>query len=319
MTTWAAQWDGYLEDQDLTGLDRERVRRLGPRLHRLGDRGGGRRGVTAGAAQSGWSAVLLTRLYLRELPGLRGRARPGAAARAGRHLSDPTEPANRTLLEAILWTLWGKSRTTKEQIRSAGRRRRLRHRGRVRARGSSVPGAAHPDRGQLHAAARGPLRRPDHVRGGARRRAATSSRCWGWTTPPSGRRCSPSRSSWRPSPVTPRPSAAGWSSGCSASPPWTRPATRPARTPASRPPTTTACGGCWPTSMPPGRGRRRRGPGCGRGRPGRHRATGGRGRRGGRKAAAAALDAVDRRRQEHDALVIEGRGARSEFDTSARR
>ena len=35
-TSLGGQWDGYLDGQDLTGLDRERVRRARPRLHRLG-------------------------------------------------------------------------------------------------------------------------------------------------------------------------------------------------------------------------------------------------------------------------------------------
>jgi exonuclease SbcC len=64
-------------------------------------------------------AVLLTRLYLRNFrvyedeldlelpPGLVGIYGPNGAGKS-------------TLLEAILWTLWGKARTTKEQIRSAG-------------------------------------------------------------------------------------------------------------------------------------------------------------------------------------------------------
>ena len=63
--------------------------------------------------------MLLTRLYLRnfrvyedeldlELP-------PGWSASSG-----PNGSGKSTLLEAILWTLWGKARTTKEQIRSAG-------------------------------------------------------------------------------------------------------------------------------------------------------------------------------------------------------
>ena len=63
--------------------------------------------------------MLLTRLYLRNFrvyedeldlelpPGLVGIYGPNGAGKS-------------TLLEAILWTLWGKARTTKEQIRSAG-------------------------------------------------------------------------------------------------------------------------------------------------------------------------------------------------------
>jgi exonuclease SbcC len=63
--------------------------------------------------------VLLTRLYLRNFrvyqdeldlelpPGLVGIYGPNGAGKS-------------TLLEAVLWTLWGKARTTKEQIRSAG-------------------------------------------------------------------------------------------------------------------------------------------------------------------------------------------------------
>src|SRR6202034_3687139 len=63
--------------------------------------------------------VLLTRLYLRNFrvyedeldldlpPGLVGIYGPNGSGKS-------------TLLEAILWTLWGKARTTKEQIRSAG-------------------------------------------------------------------------------------------------------------------------------------------------------------------------------------------------------
>ncbi len=63
--------------------------------------------------------MLLTRLYLRNFrvyedeldlelpPGLVGIYGPNGAGKS-------------TLLEAVLWTLWGKSRTTKEQIRSAG-------------------------------------------------------------------------------------------------------------------------------------------------------------------------------------------------------
>ena len=65
------------------------------------------------------AAMLLTRLYLRNFrvyedeldlelpPGLVGIYGPNGAGKS-------------TLLEAILWTLWGKARTTKEQIRSAG-------------------------------------------------------------------------------------------------------------------------------------------------------------------------------------------------------
>ena len=64
-------------------------------------------------------AVLLTRLYLRNFrvyedeldlelpPGLVGIYGPNGAGKS-------------TLLEAILWTLFGKARTTKEQIRSSG-------------------------------------------------------------------------------------------------------------------------------------------------------------------------------------------------------
>ena len=182
-----------------------------------------------------------------ELPGLRGRARPGAPARAGGHLW--------TQRSRQIHTPGGRAVDTLGQVPDdqgadpfGGRRRGVRHRGGVRARGSSLPGAPQADRGQLHAAAGGPLRRIDHVRGGARRRAATSSRCWGWTTPPSGLLSSPSRGSCRPSPIRRRPSASGWSSACSASPPSTRPETPPAATPAKPPPTTTACGGCSPTS-----------------------------------------------------------------------
>jgi exonuclease SbcC len=63
--------------------------------------------------------MLLTRLYVRNFrvyeepvelalpPGLVGIYGPNGAGKS-------------TLLEAVLWTLWGKSRTTKEQIRSAG-------------------------------------------------------------------------------------------------------------------------------------------------------------------------------------------------------
>jgi exonuclease SbcC len=63
--------------------------------------------------------VLLTRLYLRNFrvyedeldlelpPGLVGVYGPNGAGKS-------------TLLEAIVWTLWGKARTTKEQVRSAG-------------------------------------------------------------------------------------------------------------------------------------------------------------------------------------------------------
>lgn len=63
--------------------------------------------------------MLLTRLYLRNFrvfedeldlelpPGLVGIYGPNGAGKS-------------TLLEAIIWTLWGKARTTKEQIRSAG-------------------------------------------------------------------------------------------------------------------------------------------------------------------------------------------------------
>ena len=63
--------------------------------------------------------MLLTRLYLRNFrvyedeldleipPGLVGIFGPNGAGKS-------------TLLEAIVWTLWGKARTTKEQIRSAG-------------------------------------------------------------------------------------------------------------------------------------------------------------------------------------------------------
>jgi exonuclease SbcC len=63
--------------------------------------------------------VLLTRLYLRNFrvyedeldlelpPGLVGIYGPNGAGKS-------------TLLEAIVWTLWGKARTTKEQVRSAG-------------------------------------------------------------------------------------------------------------------------------------------------------------------------------------------------------
>jgi len=63
--------------------------------------------------------VLLTRLYLRNFrvyedeldleipPGLVGIFGPNGSGKS-------------TLLEAILWTLFGKARTTKEQIRSAG-------------------------------------------------------------------------------------------------------------------------------------------------------------------------------------------------------
>jgi exonuclease SbcC len=63
--------------------------------------------------------MLLTRLYLRNFrvyeeevnlplpPGLVGVYGPNGAGKS-------------TLLEAVLWTLWGKARTTKEQIRSAG-------------------------------------------------------------------------------------------------------------------------------------------------------------------------------------------------------
>ena len=63
--------------------------------------------------------MLLTRLYLRnfrvyedeldlELP-------PGLVGIYG-----PNGSGKSTLLEAIVWTLFGKARTTKEQIRSAG-------------------------------------------------------------------------------------------------------------------------------------------------------------------------------------------------------
>jgi exonuclease SbcC len=63
--------------------------------------------------------VLLTRLYLRNFrvyedeldleipPGLVGIFGPNGSGKS-------------TLLEAIVWTLWGKARTTKEQVRSAG-------------------------------------------------------------------------------------------------------------------------------------------------------------------------------------------------------
>jgi exonuclease SbcC len=63
--------------------------------------------------------VLLTRLYLRNFrvyedeldlelpPGLVGIYGPNGAGKS-------------TLLEAIVWTLWGRARTTKEQVRSAG-------------------------------------------------------------------------------------------------------------------------------------------------------------------------------------------------------
>ena len=40
-----ARWERYLEDQDLTGLDRDRVRRLGLAVHRPGRRGGGLAGA----------------------------------------------------------------------------------------------------------------------------------------------------------------------------------------------------------------------------------------------------------------------------------
>ena len=58
MTTLGGQWDGYLEGQDLTGLDRDRVRRLG---HDYIERPSRRRAERR--ERSG--TVLLTRLYLR--------------------------------------------------------------------------------------------------------------------------------------------------------------------------------------------------------------------------------------------------------------
>src|ERR1700727_462814 len=90
------------------------VRRSNPRGNRDDrSRAGGMRSATRELG------VLLTRLYLRNFrvyedeldlelpPGLVGIYGPNGAGKS-------------TLLEAILWTLWGKARTTKDQIRSAG-------------------------------------------------------------------------------------------------------------------------------------------------------------------------------------------------------
>jgi DNA repair protein SbcC/Rad50 len=63
--------------------------------------------------------VLLTRVYLRNFRVYEGEVDlelpPGLVGVYG-----PNGSGKSSLLEAILWTLWGKARTTKEQVRSAG-------------------------------------------------------------------------------------------------------------------------------------------------------------------------------------------------------
>ena len=281
-TTLGGQWDGYLEGQDLTGLDRERVRARA-RLHRGIEAAG--LGVTAvDAAGAGADAAHPS--VPAQLPGLRGRARPGAAAGTGRASTGPTAPASPRCSRPILWTLWGKARTTKEQIRSAGvggdcvTEVEFEHEGHLYLVRRTLK------RGQLHAAAWRPTATAWSCRGGPRRRAATSSRSSGWTTPPSGRRCSPSRSSWRPSPdqspaerrrlvlrllgITPLDAARD------AGPPGCPPGDgrpQPAAGDAARPRRPARRGG---RRRRPGRGRRRHRPTAKRRPPSRPRSAGGR-------------------------------------------
>src|SRR5262249_54908141 len=83
----------------------------------------------------------------------------------------PNGAGKSTLLEAIVWTLWGKARTTKEQVRSAGvggdciTEVQFEHEGHLYLVRRSLSGVnATPPPG-------GPLRRPGHVRGGSRGRS----------------------------------------------------------------------------------------------------------------------------------------------------
>ena len=191
--------------------------------------------------------MLLTRLYLRNFrvyedeldlelpPGLVGIYGANGAGKS-------------TLLEAIIWTLWGKARTTKEQIRSSGvggdciTEVEFEHEGHLYLVRRTLSGH------QRHSPPRGLLRRAAHVAGGPRRRAVHRVGPRAWTTAPSGRRCSPSRSSWPPSPATPLPNGCAWCCASSASPRSTPPGTWPAGTPAGRPAITPGCEGCCPTS-----------------------------------------------------------------------
>ena len=304
MTTLSGQWDGYLDGQDLTGLDRDRVRRLGHDYI-------GSAVEAAGAGDDAADPALPA-----QLPGLRGRARSRAATGTGRNLRPQrrrqVDPARGHPVDPV-----GQGPDDQGADPFVRGGRRLRHRGRVRARGPSVPGPPHPERDQRQPPAGGLTATGWSCPRASGTPSATSSRSSGWTTVPSGRRCSPSRSSWPPSPASRPPSGSAWSCACSASPRSTRRGTWPAkdaRRTAARP-------------RPAARhAARRRGP---TGRSGRRRSPSRRGRRcrwrrapGSRVAsdrqrqAAAAFEALDRRRQDHEALVIEGRGVRAELETA---
>ena len=100
-----ARWDRYLRDQDLTGYDRDRIHGLGHEY--------------LSKALDENAAVKITRLYLRnyrvyedevdlELPG--GLVGVYGLNGAGKSY----------LVESILWTIWGRSRTDKSEVRTTG-------------------------------------------------------------------------------------------------------------------------------------------------------------------------------------------------------
>ncbi len=106
MDSMPARWERYVDDQDLTGFDRHRVRDLGNEY--LSPRRRDRR-----------LAVRITRLYLRNYRVYEDEldlAMPGGLV----GIFGPNGAGKSALLESILWTLWGRSRTRNDEIRTTG-------------------------------------------------------------------------------------------------------------------------------------------------------------------------------------------------------
>ena len=128
----------------------------------------------------------------------------------------PNGSGKTTLLESILWTLYGKSRTAKDEIRTSGVNAEciteveFEHEGHLYLVRRTISGMNTRSRP-----------RPSPTTSRSRRASptprGTCTPSSAWTTPRSGRRCSPSRSNSLPSRARPPPSAGGWCCSCSAS------------------------------------------------------------------------------------------------------
>ena len=257
--------------------------------------------------------MLITRLYLRNFrvyedeldleipPGLVGIYGPNGAGKSA-------------LLEAILLTLWGKSRTTKDQVRSAG------------VGGECVTEVEFEHEGHLYLVRRtlkgvnSAVTVEAHCDGALMSTRHQGRRALRRVDPRDGRRGLPGFG-------VHRAEAAGCllQSGAGREAPAGPAAARhhPARSGPRRRPqgcpaagrTTTACGGCCRAGRTGNGGGRRRGPGGGGGKSRRRRAGGAPGGRAALGPGNRDWADLDRRRQEYDTLVAEGRGARQEMDS----